>query len=238
MGRAHVGWGKRWLISAPLLGPHTLLLVQIKPVLRAAQIQWLSEKALRIGRCLTRNKSRVLHLQTSKKHSCCMHEGSGPGMEQETIADAVCLLYSTGRKHRANRTYGAGMAFSAQVLHGLGAEARESLWREIAIPSSVSIQVLAFSFGGVGGTVEGKECHKSVNEFKSGRKSFHPLSLTYYLVCSKDGSPLTQAAHWPVRCGSAGMLRALEMSHPGYAAMKVCSDLLRASVDSPKSERV
>lgn len=188
MGWAQVGWGERWLISAPLLGPHTLLLVQIKPVLRAAQIQWLSEKALRTGRCLTRNKSRVLHLQTSKKHSCCVHEGSGPGMEQETIADAVCLLYSTGRKHRANRTYGAGMAFSAQVLHGLGAEARERLWREIAIPSSVSIQVLAFSFGSVGGTVEGKECHKSVNEFKSGRKSFHPLSLTYYLVCSKDGS--------------------------------------------------
>lgn len=51
-------------------------------------------------------------------------------------------------------------------------------------------------------------------------------------------SPLTQAAHWPVGCGSAGTLRALGMSHPGYAAMKVCSDLLRASVDSPKSERV
>lgn len=124
---------------------------------KSTRSQWLSEKALRTGKCLTRNnKARVLCLQPSKKHSCCVREGSGPGWSRKPeLVQCICSIQQAGSshpEHSADSTYGAGMAISIQVMHGLGGEAREIFWREIAVSLSVSLEVLTFSFGGRRGT--------------------------------------------------------------------------------------
>lgn len=106
------------------------------------------------------------------------------------------------------------MAISMQVMHVLGGEARERLWREIAVPLSVSLEVLIFSFGG-GGMWKVRNATSLYMSLNWDRRVFIRCHLLVTLSAAKmeSASPLTQTSHWPVGRGSAGMLYALGMSH-------------------------
>lgn len=111
-------------------------------------------------------------------------------MELETRAGAVCLLYSTGRKLTSRALSRQHIWSWNGNFHASNACFRRRSKREIMerdCSTSISIFRSPYIFIWRGGNVEGKECHKSVYELKSGQKSFHPLPLTCHLVCSKDG---------------------------------------------------
>lgn len=112
-------------------------------------------------------------------------------MEQETRAGAVYLLYSTGRKltsraQRRQHVWSWNGDFHSSNAWFRRRSKRDILERDCSISISIFRSPYIFIWGEEG-NVEGKGCHKSVNELKSGQKSFHPLPLSCHLVCSKDG---------------------------------------------------